>query len=106
MEKLELEVYSRQSNSAVIKPPGRQFPGVVIQGDSLATLYGEALEVLRALRKSADEEAYYAALSLAETLEHHLTHYADVLQQHNIRLPFVRQSDESVEKYRRNDDDL
>jgi hypothetical protein len=31
MEKLELEVYSRQSNSAVIKVPGRQFPGVVIQ---------------------------------------------------------------------------
>jgi hypothetical protein len=106
MEKLELEVYSRASNSAVIKPPGRQFPGIVIQGDSLSILYGEALEVLRALHNTGDKEAYYAALSLAEKLEDHLTHYIQVLQQHNISTPFVRRSGESVATYRRQDDDL
>ena len=37
-----LEVYSRTTNSAIIKPPGRQFPGVVIQGDSLSILCGVA----------------------------------------------------------------
>jgi hypothetical protein len=79
MEKLELEVYSRQSNSAVIKPPGRQFPGVVIQGDSLSVLCSEALEVLRALHNSSDKDAYYAAVSLAETLGGHLNHYSEVL---------------------------
>lgn len=38
MPKIELEVYSDASNSAVIQTPGRRFPGSVIQGDSLAIL--------------------------------------------------------------------
>jgi hypothetical protein len=104
MEKMELEVYSQQSNSAVVKPPGRHFPGVVIQGDSLSVLYSEALEVLKALRDSADDEAYYAAPELAEKLEAHINHYSQVLQEHGIKLPFIRNSSESVAKYKRKGD--
>lgn len=33
MERMEIEVYSQQTNAAVMKAPGRQFPGVLIQGD-------------------------------------------------------------------------
>jgi len=104
MEKMELEVYSQQSNSAVIKPPGRNYPGVVIQGDSLSVLYSEALEVLKALQDSGDEEPYYAALELAEKLETHLDHYSQVLQEHGIELPFVRNPGESAAKYKRKGD--
>jgi hypothetical protein len=39
MTKMEIEVYSEATNQAVVQMPGRQFPGSVIQGDSLSILY-------------------------------------------------------------------
>lgn len=35
MEDDRVKVLSRQSNAAVVRMPGRSFPGVVLQGDSL-----------------------------------------------------------------------
>jgi len=36
MERKEVEVLSEASNYAVIRMPGRHFPGYVVQGDSLS----------------------------------------------------------------------
>lgn len=33
-----VEIYSDETNRAVIRHPGRKFPGVLIQGDTLFTL--------------------------------------------------------------------
>ena len=35
MERVEVELFSDGSNDAVVRMPGRQFPGMVVQGDSL-----------------------------------------------------------------------
>ena len=35
MDMQPLEVYAADSNYAVVKPPGRHYPGAVIQGDGL-----------------------------------------------------------------------
>jgi len=50
---VELEVYSEASNQAVIKAPGRQFPGIVVQGDSLSLLGAQARELSARLRQLA-----------------------------------------------------
>jgi hypothetical protein len=58
MKLVELEVYSDASNHAVIRPPGRRFPGSVVQGDSLSSLCAEAKELSERIRslQVQDEE--------------------------------------------------
>lgn len=38
MERKELEVFSEASNYGIVRMPGRQFPGCVVQGDSLSIM--------------------------------------------------------------------
>jgi hypothetical protein len=93
-----VEVYAEDSNYAVIKPPGRSFPGCVIQGDSLRILCGLATSVARRIRdhQPEDEEFLGDVEELVGQLVGRLLHYQDVLRQHGVELPYsvpVEQSD-------------
>jgi hypothetical protein len=80
-----VEIYSDASNAAVMRHPGRQFPGVLIQGDTLSILVKQ-IESIRSLNDPQE-----AAEELADVYEHLnelLQHYKSVLKSHAIRLPF------------------
>src|SRR4051812_15142373 len=87
-----LEVYASDSNYAVIKPPRRRFPGSVIQGDSLRILCGRALGIAQRVRDRApqDEEFLRDLQDLVDSLVGRLLHYQQVLQAHQIELPYGR----------------
>lgn len=87
-----LEVYSKETNYAIIKPPGRQFPGAVIQGDSLSILCSSARRIAEAVRdnKTDDEEFPAEVEDLLHSLLGRLRHYEQTLQRHGIRLPYSR----------------
>ena len=70
--------------------PGRQFPGSVIQGDSLSILCAEAKEISARLKQAscADEELLYLAQEHQEKLLERLLHYQGVLAEHQISLPY------------------
>lgn len=101
MEKELLEVYSCDSNYAVIKPPGRQFPGAVIQGDSLANLARMANHIARAVaeNRAEGEEFLDNVQELNNLLVGRVLHYQDVLEKHGIEFPHVHPltSDQMVE---------
>lgn len=86
-----LEVYSTATNLAVIKPPGRGFPGSVIQGDTLSSLVSNARELAIALRSAGvkDEQLLGEAEALLESLLSRLLHYQAVLDEHGIELPYA-----------------
>ena len=86
-----LEVYSRDSNYAVIKPPGRNYPGAVIQGDSLAILARMANEIARAVGedRAMGEEFLANVEELNNLLVDRALHYQGVLEAHGIELPYV-----------------
>ena len=89
MKKLEIEVYSEASNSAVVRMPGRRFPGVVLQGDSLSILLDEALCVLKHIKPSGDDDdPYHDILSIARKLRGHLLNYEAALKAHGFQLPY------------------
>ncbi|MFG2501498.1 DUF6959 family protein [Streptomyces sp. NPDC048441] len=46
MERIEVELFTDGGNDAVVRLPGRRFPGVVIQGDSLHALQTDVAEVV------------------------------------------------------------
>lgn len=79
-----VEIYSDQSNAAVLRHPGRRFPGVLIQGDTLHALCQQASEALGPGPDARDELE-----SLRDTLHLLLDHYRAVLDEHGIALPFV-----------------
>jgi hypothetical protein len=90
MQKKELEVFSEASNVAIVRMPGRRFPGSVIQGDSLSILRGLAQELRNGLRDHPDEDLRGTAQELFELLDGRLRHYVGVLDAEGIPLPFNR----------------
>jgi hypothetical protein len=92
MHTAQIEVYSDASNSAVMKYPGRKFPGVLIQGDTLHNLCCLADEACREARKSNSTEAYECMNEVRNSLWDRLNHYSQVLEEHGMQLPFNRVS--------------
>ncbi|MGC3967709.1 MAG: hypothetical protein QM775_10155 [Pirellulales bacterium] len=92
MERHELEVYSSTSNYAIIKPPGRSFPGCVIQGDSLSALCNLARNIRVAIAglQLENRELLENAEDLSNALIDRLLHYQNVLKAHDISLPYSR----------------
>lgn len=85
----EVTLLSRAGNAAVVHLPGRAFPGVNLQGDSLSVLrthLAEAAEALRATPGDADalDELDYVVRELNELL----AYYERVLAQHGMRRPY------------------
>lgn len=72
-------------NFAVVQLPGRQFPGVVFQGDSLATFCEQANLIAEQTRGS---DAYDEAADLRDGLNEILRSYVAVLEGRGTRLPF------------------
>jgi hypothetical protein len=93
MEIMSLEVYSSQSNCAVVRPPGRRFPGVVLQGDSLHSLCDDANEVALAIRDGKiDDNARAAMQMVLDRLVSSLMEYQSTLDEHGVALPCARRT--------------
>ena len=92
MQRVALEVYAETSNYAIVKPPGREFPGAVVQGDSLSILCAEAAEIAQRIKalNVQDEELLYLVQDHQERLLSRLIHYQEVLAQHGIRRPYAK----------------
>jgi Family of unknown function (DUF6959) len=88
MYKAEVEIYSDTTNRAVLRHPGRKFPGVLIQGDTLSTMVLLADDVAWKAKPQLDAETFRQLNNLLEMLDSFLTHYKVVLGEHEIPLPF------------------
>ncbi|MEY9935289.1 hypothetical protein ABH926_009964 [Catenulispora sp. GP43] len=88
MERVEVELFTDGSNNAVIRMPGRQFPGVLIQGDSLASLRSDVAEIRDACLATDATEALEATESLLEDFDAVMLRYTDALERHGLRKPF------------------
>ena len=81
-----VEIYSDETNAAVMRHPGRKFPGFLFQGDVLFSLCMQADEVCTSIGRGAT--GFAQANELRNRLWSALNHYKATLDEHNIRLPF------------------
>ncbi|TVT33087.1 hypothetical protein FNH05_27375 [Amycolatopsis rhizosphaerae] len=92
MERIEVDLFTDQGNCAIVRLPARQFPGVLVQGDSLSILEADARQLanrLAALDDTLlDHELIDQAQDLADELSGLLKHYETTLQRHGIPLPY------------------
>ena len=84
----EIKLYDHVSNSGIVHMPGRRFPAIAIQGDSLSNMLSTAIELMKKGKEYEDEDLYYASLELAERLQGHLVHYEDILEKEGFRKPY------------------
>lgn len=82
-----VEIYSDASNAAVMRHPGRKFPGCLIQGDSLHTMV-TSLAAVQAEAGCLSEDAASELELVIERLAQLLEHYKATLVSHNLELPF------------------
>ena len=83
-----VEIYSDTSNAAVMRHPGRKFPGLLVQGDTMRNFCVEADAACESARGVLDEEGFERIDSLRNDLWLLLDHYKRVLGEHGIPLPF------------------
>ncbi|MDG5801855.1 hypothetical protein P9869_04090 [Streptomyces ossamyceticus] len=88
MERVEAELFTDGGNDAVVRLPGRKFPGVLMQGDSLHILRSDLAEVVEACELGDLAEARDSASLLLVSLDALLTRYENALQQHEIPRPY------------------
>ncbi len=89
----EIEVISDAGNTAVVRMPGRRFPGLVIQGDSLFAFYNDVREIEADLNTSHGEDSDLVGLvrALADNIHERLWLYEHDLKQAGYEeLPYGR----------------
>lgn len=84
-------ILSSATNMAVVQLPGRQYPGLVIPGDSLAAMVATIRNVQRLARGTdglpEDHAIHDEIADLAEALESRLSHYQSVCADYPTKRP-------------------
>lgn len=75
-------------NNAVVRLPGRRFPGVLVQGDSLHILRTDMAELVEACDRGDLGDARDAAGLLLVGLDALLERYGAALDEHEIPRPY------------------
>ncbi|MFJ5307166.1 DUF6959 family protein [Streptomyces sp. NPDC088350] len=88
MERIDAELFTDGGNDAVVRLPGRRFPGVLIQGDSLHILRSDVAEVVEACERGDLADAGESAGLLLAGLDALLTRYSVALANHQIQRPY------------------
>jgi hypothetical protein len=83
------EILDHTTNAAVVQLPGRRFPGIVIQGDTLNSLVGAAATVSRLADHHGSRDLRDEAAALRDDLRRLQAHYEAVLSSRGIALPYV-----------------
>ena len=79
-----IEVFHEESNFVVLQTPGRRYPGVVIQGDSLGGIVGELHEAIQLIDIDR-EEARGCLQNAYDSLKSRLDQYHEVCRENGIK---------------------
>ena len=88
MEYMELEVYSQSIDRGIVRMQSQSFPGLVLQGETLSSLFRLAKSTHERAQNTADMELIDTSRELLETIQKLVSHYEATLGRHNIPLPY------------------
>lgn len=85
-----IKLLSKSTNYAVVQLPGRNFPGVVLQGDSLHSLLMQAEDIQKLATKHKDPDLSAEAANLYDLLSSISKHFETVCDREGVSLPYQR----------------
>jgi hypothetical protein len=68
MRRSDILQLSDETNAVVLRLPERKYPGVLVQGDTLWTIYQHASDVYAGLRAEGQTELAWSAFEVVERL--------------------------------------
>ena len=87
---IEVELLSGQPNAAVLRLPLRQYPGILLQGDSLYIIHGMVEEALDAAKAGSPRDDLVDLPSELDSLvSGYVQAYERTLKNHGKPLPYV-----------------
>jgi hypothetical protein len=88
MEYMDLEVYSQSIDRGVVRMPSQNFPGLVLQGETLSSLLQLARSTYEKSLSTNDTELVDTSRQLMESIQKLVSHYEATLNKHKIPLPY------------------
>jgi hypothetical protein len=88
MQYMELEVYSQSIDRGVVRMPSQNFPGLVLQGETLASLLKLAKSTYEQSLNTTDTGLVDTSRELMESIQKLVSHYEATLGRHNIPMPY------------------
>jgi len=85
---MELEVYSQSIDRGVVRMHSQSFPGLILQGETLASLLKLASTAYEKSQTTTDTELIDTSRELMEAIQKLVSHYESTLNRHNIPLPY------------------
>ncbi len=86
----KFELLSDAANALVVRYVERNFPGVLIQGDTLKILFDDLEELQEEINGGDFESAKDLLDILKERLSDILDHYEKTLKERKLELPYIR----------------
>lgn len=96
----ELEILNSTSNAVIAKHSDREYPGILIQGDTLRILLDDIGELREELEAGELDSAKEISEALQERVKSFLIYYENVLGKKGLSLPYM----ESVQSQRGQND--
>jgi hypothetical protein len=87
---LTVEIFTEIGNDAVVRLPGRKFPGLLVQGDTFHSLVLAIKTICERAQLAGDEELAGEADLLKDRLETMLGRYEEALHSHGVKLPYSK----------------
>ncbi len=88
MQYMELEVYSQSIDRGIVRMPSQSFPGLILQGETLASLLKLGKTSYERAQNTNDSELIDVSRELMESIQKLVAHYESTLNKHNIPLPY------------------
>ena len=88
MKTVTVELFSEAVNAAVVRLPGRAFPGMVIQGDTLHTLLRDIQELQQIADPLSNSDLSAAIDALVVEFRQRVKTYEDTLRLEGVALPY------------------
>jgi hypothetical protein len=92
MKQIQIEVLSETLNCPIVQMPGRKYPGVVLQGDSLRILLDSAEEIRQLCNSAQNSELAIAVNSIREKLAGYVACYEQVMNEAGRDLPYPKRA--------------
>ncbi len=84
-----MEIWSKVINRPVLRVPGRKFPGMLLQGDTLSSLFALSRMIRERVVQFEDSELVELSEELNDELKDILYEYEQVLKANHSVLPYV-----------------
>lgn len=84
---MEIELLGESGNCALASRVSRQFPGLLIQGDTLNSLREVADGLVSELESGAVEDGRYSAMEIEEALDEFVAAYERLMREAGRSLP-------------------